>query len=102
MSATDELLANAGRYAEAFDKGGLPMPPAKRMRCMPTPDHQGVEWDLTREVVPPRLGALMASLAISPYTLEVIEQFFTLGVLTKPDVFITAELTTLFDDGGDL
>jgi carbonic anhydrase len=29
MSATDELVANAERYADAFDKGGLPMPPAK-------------------------------------------------------------------------
>ncbi|RCG29662.1 carbonic anhydrase [Sphaerisporangium album] len=29
MSVTDELLANAGRYAERFDKGHLPLPPAK-------------------------------------------------------------------------
>jgi len=29
MSVTDELLRNADRYAEGFDKGGLPMPPAK-------------------------------------------------------------------------
>jgi carbonic anhydrase len=29
MSVTDELLANAERYAETFDKAGLPMPPAK-------------------------------------------------------------------------
>ena len=27
MSVTDELLANAERYAETFDKGDLPMPP---------------------------------------------------------------------------
>jgi carbonic anhydrase len=29
MSVTDELLANAERYAESFDRAGLPMPPAK-------------------------------------------------------------------------
>ena len=29
MSATDELLRNAERYAERFDKGDLPLPPAK-------------------------------------------------------------------------
>jgi carbonic anhydrase len=29
MSATDELLANAERYAAAFDKGHLPLPPAR-------------------------------------------------------------------------
>jgi len=29
MSVTDELLANAERYAAAFDKGELPLPPAK-------------------------------------------------------------------------
>jgi carbonic anhydrase len=34
MSATDELLANAERYAEAFDQGDLPMPPAKRVAVL--------------------------------------------------------------------
>ncbi|MBB5080078.1 beta-class carbonic anhydrase [Nonomuraea endophytica] len=29
MSVTDELLANADRYAATFDKGELPLPPAK-------------------------------------------------------------------------
>ncbi len=29
MSVTDELLANNARYAAAFDKGALPMPPSK-------------------------------------------------------------------------
>jgi len=29
MTVTDELLANAARYAESFDKADLPMPPAK-------------------------------------------------------------------------
>jgi carbonic anhydrase len=29
MTVTDELLANAARYAESFDKGALPLPPAK-------------------------------------------------------------------------
>ncbi|MEU1877263.1 carbonic anhydrase [Streptosporangium sp. NPDC020072] len=29
MSVTDELLANAERYAAAFDKGDLPLPPAR-------------------------------------------------------------------------
>jgi carbonic anhydrase len=31
MSVTDELLVNAERYAETFDRAGLPMPPAKRV-----------------------------------------------------------------------
>jgi carbonic anhydrase len=31
MSATDELLANHERYAASFDKGDLPMPPAKKV-----------------------------------------------------------------------
>ena len=29
MSTTDELLANAERYAQSFDKGDLPLPPGK-------------------------------------------------------------------------
>ncbi len=29
MSVTDELLTNNERYAESFDKGDLPLPPAK-------------------------------------------------------------------------
>ena len=31
MSVTDELLANNDRYAEGFDKGDLPLPPAKQV-----------------------------------------------------------------------
>jgi carbonic anhydrase len=31
MSVTDELLANAERYAATFDKGGLPLPPARQI-----------------------------------------------------------------------
>src|ERR1700686_2714952 len=31
MSVTDELLANAKSYADIFDRGDLPMPPAKRL-----------------------------------------------------------------------
>jgi carbonic anhydrase len=31
MSVTDELLRNAERYAESFNKGDLPMPPAQRV-----------------------------------------------------------------------
>ncbi|MGA2520037.1 MAG: carbonic anhydrase [Acidimicrobiales bacterium] len=31
MSSTDELLANAARYAAAFDKAGLPTPPARKV-----------------------------------------------------------------------
>ena len=31
MSATDELLANNERYAAGFDKGDLPLPPAKKV-----------------------------------------------------------------------
>ena len=31
MSATDELLENAEKHAEGFDKGDLPMPPARKV-----------------------------------------------------------------------
>jgi carbonic anhydrase len=31
VSTTDELLSNNERYAESFDKGDLPMPPAKQV-----------------------------------------------------------------------
>jgi carbonic anhydrase len=31
MSATDELLSNNERYAADFDKGDLPLPPAKKV-----------------------------------------------------------------------
>ena len=31
MTVTDELLANAERYAAGFDKGSLPLPPAKHV-----------------------------------------------------------------------
>ena len=31
MTVTDELLANAERYATRFDKGHLPLPPAKHV-----------------------------------------------------------------------
>jgi carbonic anhydrase len=31
MSVTDELLTNAARYADAFDKGDLPLPPARHV-----------------------------------------------------------------------
>jgi len=31
MTVTDELLVNADRYADAFDRGDLPLPPAKRV-----------------------------------------------------------------------
>ena len=31
MSTTDELLRNNERYANSFDKGDLPMPPAKQI-----------------------------------------------------------------------
>ena len=31
MTVTDELLTNADRYASSFDKGDLPLPPAKHL-----------------------------------------------------------------------
>src|SRR5215210_1076035 len=31
MSTTDDLLRNNQRYAEAFDKGDLPLPPARKI-----------------------------------------------------------------------
>ncbi|HEY7537877.1 MAG TPA: carbonic anhydrase [Gaiellaceae bacterium] len=34
MSVTDELLANAEEYAARFDKGDLPLPPAKRVAVL--------------------------------------------------------------------
>lgn len=34
MSVTDELLANAERYATTFDKGELPLPPARQVAVL--------------------------------------------------------------------
>jgi carbonic anhydrase len=34
MSVTDELLANAETYADAFDKGDLPLPPGKKVAIL--------------------------------------------------------------------
>lgn len=34
MTATDELVKNSERYAEHFDKGRLPMPPAKKVAVL--------------------------------------------------------------------
>jgi carbonic anhydrase len=34
MSTTDELVANAERYAEDFDRGDLALPPAKRIAVL--------------------------------------------------------------------
>ena len=34
MSVTDELVANAERYAEGFDQGSLALPPAKRVAVL--------------------------------------------------------------------
>ncbi|MGB3763705.1 MAG: carbonic anhydrase [Ornithinimicrobium sp.] len=34
MSVTDELLTNAQAYAETFDKGDLPLPPAKHIAVL--------------------------------------------------------------------
>jgi carbonic anhydrase len=31
MTTTDELLANAAQYAASFDKGDLPLPPARKV-----------------------------------------------------------------------
>ena len=31
MSSTDELVANNAGYASGFDKGDLPLPPAKKL-----------------------------------------------------------------------
>jgi carbonic anhydrase len=34
MSTTDDLLRNAERYAERFDKGDLPLPPARKVAVL--------------------------------------------------------------------
>src|SRR5580698_8169634 len=34
MSTTDELLANAEAYADTFDKGELPLPPARKVAVL--------------------------------------------------------------------
>ena len=34
MTVTDELLANSRRYAESFEKGDLPMAPAKKVAVL--------------------------------------------------------------------
>jgi carbonic anhydrase len=35
MSTIDELVQNAGAYSESFEKGELPLPPAKRVAIAP-------------------------------------------------------------------
>jgi len=35
MSTIDELVRNADTYSESFDRGDLPLPPAKRVRSSP-------------------------------------------------------------------
>jgi carbonic anhydrase len=37
MSTTDELLRNAQAYADSFDKGDLPLPPAKKVAGLAWP-----------------------------------------------------------------
>jgi carbonic anhydrase len=34
MTSTDDLIANNAGYASAFDKGGLPMPPARKVAVL--------------------------------------------------------------------
>ena len=34
MTATDDLLRNAAAYAATFDKGDLPLPPAKKVAVL--------------------------------------------------------------------
>src|SRR3954463_14267450 len=34
MSVIDELVRNAGSYADSFDRGDLPLPPAKRVAVL--------------------------------------------------------------------
>ncbi|HEY2331723.1 MAG TPA: carbonic anhydrase, partial [Acidimicrobiales bacterium] len=34
MTVTDELVASAGQYTKEFDKGGLPMPPARKVAVL--------------------------------------------------------------------
>jgi carbonic anhydrase len=34
MSSTDDLLSNAGEYAADFDKGDLPLPPARKVAVL--------------------------------------------------------------------
>ncbi len=52
MSSTESYVANAEQYAASFDKGHLPLPPAKQtavVACMewirspPIPDHSSGE-----------------------------------------------------------
>ncbi len=40
MSVTDELLQNAERYAERFDKGDLPLPPARKVAVVACMDER--------------------------------------------------------------
>jgi carbonic anhydrase len=46
MSVTDELVRNAERYAEGFDKGGLPMPPARHVVVVACMDARLNVYDL--------------------------------------------------------
>ncbi len=35
MTVTDDLIRNAESYAETFDRGDLPLPPAKQVAVSP-------------------------------------------------------------------
>jgi carbonic anhydrase len=46
MSTTDELLANAENYAASFDKGDLPLPPARNVAILACMDARLNPYDL--------------------------------------------------------
>ena len=46
MSVTDELLQNADRYAASFDRGDLPLPPARHVAVLACMDARLNPWEL--------------------------------------------------------
>src|ERR1700741_3278747 len=51
MSVTDELLANNEAYAASFDKGDLPLPPAKKVAVIACMDARVKVYDILGLVV---------------------------------------------------
>src|SRR3954454_7497056 len=46
MSTTDQLLENAERYAETFDKGDLPLPPGKKIAVLACMDARLIPYGI--------------------------------------------------------
>jgi carbonic anhydrase len=107
VGVTDELLGNAGRYAEGFDKGELPMPPGQHVAVVACMDarlnvygllglHEG-DSHVIRNAGGVVTEDVIRSLAISQRllgTTEIILIHHTdCGMLTFTDDAVKAQIT---------